>query len=382
MNDHGQPALTRSLTRRRFLIGAAITGVGVTALDGLAGGWLPLSRPRPLRWMSPRGTLDVMDDYHLWTAKELGYFRLAGVDVELLPGPQDPQAMMQALAAGEADVGFPSPATLVSAVDRGLPLVSVFQTFPQQVFSLAVPRLSPITTAAHLAGRTIAVGSLTWRTIVDPMLVDAGVEVRTVRYVEGGPGWNHLLDRGRADAALVWDGLRADWEARGIHHRSLPWERWSRLPSNSYVVRRDELDDPVRRDLHVRFLRGAVMGLELARRNPRAAAQLAYRSLPDLRASLSPQRALDWMLQIARGYGAAARSGHGWGFHYHDRWQRFSAAAADLGYAKPLRTDALVTNSLVAPANSGDRERVMADALGFELDRDFKRTRLPASTGL
>lgn len=323
-----------------------------------------------------------MDDYPLWVASKLGYFRMLGLEVELVPGPKDPDAMMLALAAGDSDIGFPPPSALVSAVDRGLPLVSVFQVFPTQVFTFAVPMQSPITRPAHLSGKVIAVGSLTWRRIIEPMLADAGVDLRAVGFVEGGPNWPLLLDRGRADAAVVWEGLRADWAAQGRRLRALGWERWSRLPSNSYVVRRDSLEDPVRRDLIIRFLRAVVMGLEFARQNPRAAAQVTYRSRPQLAKGLPPQRALDWMLQVAKGYGAAVRSGHGWGFHYPERWRRFTAAWSRLGYSKPLPETAVFTNHLVATVNDVNAARVTADGLGFTLDPDFRGLRLLASSAL
>jgi NitT/TauT family transport system substrate-binding protein len=368
----------RALTRRRFLGGAAVAGFGLAALDGLVLGWpgLPLSPARPLRWISPRGALDVMDDYPLWTARQLGYFRLMGIEAELLPGPHDPDAATRALAAGEADIGFPAPDALVRAVDRGLPLRSVFQLFPSQVFTLAVPEAGPIQRPAQLAGKTIAVGSRTWRTIVEPMLLDAGIDPRTVRYLEGGPAWGSLVSGGRADAALVWDGLHAAWTAQGVRLRSLPWERWSRLPSNSYVVRAADLGDPARRDLHRRFLAATVMGLEFARQNPRAAAQLTYRSRPHIANDLGPQRALDAMLQVARGYGAGAVGGAGWGVHEPDRWRRYAAASAQLGYTKPIPPTGLFTNELVASANAVDRQRIREDALEFVLDRDFSRTHL------
>ena len=39
-----------------------------------------------VRWISPRGTLQVMDDFNLWVPIKMGYFKELGIDVELIAG--------------------------------------------------------------------------------------------------------------------------------------------------------------------------------------------------------------------------------------------------------------------------------------------------------
>ena len=55
------------------------------------------------------------------------------------------------------------------------------------------------------------------------------------------------------------------------------------------------------------------MGLEFTKANPRAAAQITYRPLPDLQKTLKPQLALDSMLELAHAYGTSHLQGPGLG---------------------------------------------------------------------
>ena len=73
-----------SLGRRRFLQ-ATGAGVSMAALGGL---------PRPsfaqsgtVRWVSPRGTIEVLDDYPYWVAQTYGYF--GDIETTLEPGPME-----------------------------------------------------------------------------------------------------------------------------------------------------------------------------------------------------------------------------------------------------------------------------------------------------
>ena len=75
------------MDRRYFL---KVTGAGAVTMSALGG--TSLMSPAQasvasgsVTWISPRGTLEVMDDYPYWIGKELGYF--GDHDVKLEPGP-------------------------------------------------------------------------------------------------------------------------------------------------------------------------------------------------------------------------------------------------------------------------------------------------------
>jgi NitT/TauT family transport system substrate-binding protein len=372
--------LESGLNRRQFLGRAAGAGIAVAAAGTLVaacGGSKGRAEPATVRWISPRGTLVAMDDFDLWVPIELGYFEELGITAELDGGPGKDE--LRFVAAGKADMGYPSPGDLAAAIAAGVPVLSIWQQYPAQVFDFSLPKGSPITTVQGLAGKRVSVPSAGLRSIVDPLLVEAGVDPGSVELVENGAAWNLAVAQKKADAGLAWEGLRAQLQGQGLKLEYLLGSSFSQGPSNAYAVRKADLDDDARRDAHARFLQGVVMGLEFARRNPRAAAQITYRAVPGLPERIGPQIAVNALLQISAGYAQEQRRGKGWGFHDEAAWQAYLDTIRQLGQLEQeLAPEDVLTNDLVEAANSSaDVERARSDADAFELDKDFVKTTLP-----
>ena len=149
-----------------------------------------------------------MDDFNLWVADKMGYFKDLGLQVELQPGPLEALAVTKLVAENQADVGYPSPGVFLSSVDAGMPLIQPWDMMLGQTFNFAVKPDSPIQSVKDLAGKKIALGSEGWKVIVDPILEEAGVDPKTVTYLNAGNQWQSAPSLGQADAALTWRGLR------------------------------------------------------------------------------------------------------------------------------------------------------------------------------
>ena len=63
----------------------------------------PPAEMQKVVWVSPRGTLEVMDDFNMWVADKMGYFKDLGVEVEMQPGPLEALAVTKLIAEGQAD---------------------------------------------------------------------------------------------------------------------------------------------------------------------------------------------------------------------------------------------------------------------------------------
>ena len=389
-----EAAFERRVDRRQFLTRTAGAGVAFSSLgtllaacggddEGGGGGEAAGERGR-VRWISPRATLEVMDDYNLWVPIKQGYFEDLNLDVELIAGPQDILAPTKFVAENQADMGYPSPGVLVSSIASGVPVISIWEQYPAQVFGFSLPADSEITSARQLEGKRIAAGFPGAEVIIDPLLVEVGVDPDSVTVVDGGQQWNQIVAQGQADAGLIWEGLRAQLLGQGLELKFLLGSEFSEGPSNVYSVRKSDLEDEARRDVYTRFLQGVVMGFEFGKANPRAAAQLTYEEFPALQETLEPQIALESMMQLASGYGATARAGQGWGFHVEEAWERYINTLAELGQIdEPLEPAEVFTNDFVEPANSGaDVERARSDAEDFELNEQFADTEPPADLPL
>ena len=376
---HGGTLSRRELLKRGAMGTAALSAGSLLTAGGAFG-----SRGAALetvRWLSPRGTLQVMDDFNLWVPVKMGYFKSLGIEAKLIAGSvSDALASTKFVAQGKADMGYPSPGVLTASIDSGIAVKSVWDMISGQVFNFALPQDSKITSPKQLAGKTIAVGSSGWKVIIDPMLVELGIDPKSVKYVTAGAQWSQAAATGKADAALAWEGLRAQLAGQGLKLKYLIGTTWSKHPSNVYSVRTSDLDDPDKKDLYTRFLQGVVMGLEFTRANPRAAAQITYESLPDLRKTLKPQLALDSMLELAHAYGTSHLRGQGWGFNYRAGWANYLKIVKDLGQTKRLLSPSEVfTNELQAAANKkADVGKARADARAFKLNAAFAKTKVRA----
>jgi NitT/TauT family transport system substrate-binding protein len=377
MEDRIEEVFASEITRADFLKRAAVTGVGLSLLSGLeaAGALAANTATQTVRWISPRGTLDVMDDFDLWVPLKMGYFTKLGINAKLIAGPLgDALATTKFVAQNQADMGYPSPGVLTASIDSGIAVKSIWDMISGQVFDFALPTNSKITSVKQLAGKKIALGSAGWSTIVDPILVEAGVNPKSVTYVNAGNQWAQSTESGQADAGLAWEGLRAQWAGQGLKLKYLIGTKFSKQPSNVYSVRASDLSDNAKVDLYTRFLQGMIMGLEFAKANPRAAAQITYTSRPNLAKSLKPQAAYDSFLELAEAYGTSHRQGHGWGWHNPAGWANYLGIVHKLGQTKKMLAPSDVyTNSLAAAANKkADVGTARSDAKAFKLNSTFQ----------
>lgn len=368
--------INHPMTRRRLLQVSA-SGLVTTAVFG---GGLSLSgkaqaKPydSPFTWISPRGTIEVMDDYPYWVARDRGYFGDLGVETAMEAGPADGTAVVKFLAVEQADVGFPSPGVLSFAVNSGMDLVSVFGSGFLDLFNVAFRKGEGVKDLKELEGKTVLLGSAAWQSICDPMFAAVGVDPKKITYVEAGwPTWTTALASGQGDACLAWEGLRADLGAKGLDFDYWLGMRGSPLPSNSLVVRRGDLEDAERRALLKKYLRGWAMGSEFADRNPRAAADIVFKALPTTRANYGPRAGTESLMQIHRTFKGDMATRAGWGEHNIPAWDSFFNLLKSIGQSSiDISAARYITNDFIAEANDFDKSRVHADADGYVLPEDL-----------
>ena len=326
--------------------------------------------------MSPRGTLEVMDDYPLWVALDQGYFKELGLDVEVQPGVSGGPTHLALLTQGKADVGYPSPGIVSAAINTGIEVTIAFEMIPGQVFDFAVHKDSDIKSPADLKGKTIALWDVSGENIVAPIFAEQGIDPKSVRYVGSGQ-WGQLVGQKQADAALAWEGLRAQWDAVGLPLRYLIGSDFSKDPSNGYAIRAADVKDANKAAIMTCFLRGVAMGLEFGRVNPRAAAQITYDRFPAVREQMTRDLALESMRELMYLYNWTHAKGQGYGYSDAANWQSYLDRLHKLGQTtRQLKADEVITNAFVAGANAFDAKRVAANADAFKLAPEWASVQL------
>lgn len=371
------------LSRRRLMQGAAAAGVSATALSRFSAPAVMALNGNKVRWVSPRGTLDVLDDYAYWVAKKMGYF--GSIDTSIEAGPSDATACIKLVDQNQSDLGYPSPGVFTLGLEQGIPLVSVWEMGAKDVFDFAFPKGKGMTDLKGLEGGTILLGSAGWQSICDPLLYSQGVDISKVKYVPAGfPQWGTALQQGQGTAALSWEGLRAQWKSTGLDFDYWLGYEHSTFPANSFVARKSDFDDASTHDTYTKYLMGWAMGLEFAYQNPRAATEITMET-PELKDALTAafpdlSVAVESLMELASVFRGDFAKRQGWGWHDIDSWTSYFAAAKA---TKQLTKDVVVTdvvkNDFVAGANGFDKAKVKADADGYKLSDAFAKVPAPAT---
>jgi NitT/TauT family transport system substrate-binding protein len=356
--------------RRRFL---ELTGSGAVALASAVA--LRPGRAQAVtgtvRWVSPRGTIEVLDDYPYWVAQKYGYF--GDIETTLEPGPMEATACIKLVDQGQAEMGFPSPGVFSLGLEQGIPLVSAWDMGAYDVFDFAFRRGEKPADIKQLEGKTILLGSAGWQAIVDPMLAQIGLAPDSVSYAEAGNLWGQALMQGQGDAALSWEGLRAQWKGQGLEFDYFLGSEFSQFPANSFVIRRADFEDPGKDELYETYLRAWAMGLEFGHLNPRATTHLVLEQFPALASTLTPEVATESMMQLANVFRGDWPSRSGWGWHDMAQWQLFFETIHEIGQvSKPIAAADVISNKYVPAANQFDLARIEADAQSYQLPAEFE----------
>ena len=357
------------LTRRRLLQVSAAGVVSASSI-GLMRSAHAASYDGPFTWISPRGTLEVLDDYSFWVGKKMGYFD--GLDIDMQPGPSDGTATVKFVDVGVADMGFPSPGVFSFGLQNGMKLKSVFHMGARDTFSLAFRKGEGPKNIKDVEGMTILLGSAAWQPIVDPMLAAQGIDISTITYIEAGwPTWGTALSGGQGDAALAWEGLRAEWIATGLEFEYWLGVKHSPLPANTFVVRADDMADPDKKAFLEQYLRGWAMGLEFAEHNPRAAVQAVFDQFPTLASNLSPELGTTSILQQMNVFRGDWDKRQGWGWHDMESWQKFFDLSGKIAGTEPHKASDVCSNDAIAEANNFDLDKVKSDAAAADMSPEL-----------
>ena len=209
--------MSGGMSRRTFLQVSAAGVVTATALGARAAAPAPSpmrSSPGSRRAARSKCSTTIRTG----SAKKMGYFADLGIETDMQPGPSDGTATVKFVDVGQADMGFPSPGVFSFALaerheaEVGLPHGRL------DTFSLAFRKGEGTNDLKKLEGKTILLGSAAWQSIVDPMLAVQGVDI-----TQGQICRSRLADlgarrsqAGQGDAALSWEGLRAEWIGTGL----------------------------------------------------------------------------------------------------------------------------------------------------------------------
>lgn len=187
--------------RTAFLASLALLPVATVA------GTSPLSAQTSAGSLSIRlGDVPVDQFAEGYYAQDMGFFKNAGLNVELMPITTGAQ-ISAAIAGGAMDIGISNTAGLANAISHGAPFVIVAGGGLSDASAvLVVAKNSPLAAAKDLEGKTVGVETLGDLTQIAPSawMEQNGADYRKVRFIEiHFPEVSAAIERGAVDAAML-----------------------------------------------------------------------------------------------------------------------------------------------------------------------------------
>lgn len=313
--------------------------------------------------------------YPFYVAQELGYYEEEGLDVtiEVVAGGSE---SLQQMLAGNADVAMTASASALQGLAQEHDLKWVFTWFYENVYNLASPEDSAITSLDDLGDNgDIGVSELSGgevpeiRGIMGAEGYSEGDDYTIVPVGEGGALTYESLDSGRVDAysSTVFD--IAAVENAGMPLRTLLTGDYLYLPSTGIVVTDEILNS--RRDDLVGFHRAVVKAWQFGLANPDAVKQIVEELAPELYED--PELAESfWDTTFASLEPPEAIADEPLGVAYLPGWETFLEHVAQGTVEEgaiaegTVDLDEFLDDSVAEEANDFDLEEVEEDAANYE----------------
>lgn len=179
----------------------------------------------------------------MWAAIGEGYFADEGLElqVEAVDGSSQ---VLQAMSAGQAQIGAPGPGPVLGARARDIDVVFFYNLYPKSVFGLLVKDDSGVTQVSDLKGKVVGVGTADGAEVsfARAILSDAGMkEGDDYTFLPVGDGGTaavaFLRDEVSAYAGAVSDA--AILASRGLNLNEITPEEYLAYFGNGYAVLRD-----------------------------------------------------------------------------------------------------------------------------------------------
>ena len=329
-----------------------------------------------IRLLMPIAQIDEIFSPFL-IAKEVGYFRDEGLDVDIIAVAGAKAALIQ-LASGNAEMAVIQPPDLMAGQQppNNMPVQLVYDMYYQNIWSVAVPTESPIKSVDELKGRKIGVAAMgsTAVTYGKAFLDKVGLQVpRDAQFLAigvGGQGATAVRSKA-VDAVIYWDAMYIKLSQIGLGLRFLPTdEKLRSLPDASLGARLDFIDKNPKAVIGIG--RALAKGYIFNQANPEAAIRITWKQVPTSKALNVPEdKALKNAIAVnqTRMKIWVTPKTNVWGKFIDSDWQNLVAFAKQYGLVDPkadVSLARLYTERFVPDFNKFDRDAVIAQAKAWK----------------
>jgi NitT/TauT family transport system substrate-binding protein len=306
-------------------------------------------------------------------ATKMGWFRDAGINVELVPLPGSSDCA-KLVATGDLMFALPSIEPVIPLRLQGVKEKVFYTAYQGNIYGLVVPAGSPIKSVKDLRGKRIGVASMASgavpvaRALLAQNGIDPQKDAQIVVVGEAGQA-AALVRAHQVDALSIYDTQYALIQNAGVPLRPLDMGALARYPSNGFLALEETLAK--NRAQALGLARGYAMGTIFALANPEAAVKVLYDVFPQTKPTGKTEqqaihddvlvldaRAEHWKLEA----GGVKRWGES-NVREFDAYEDFLLKQGVIAQKVPA-TD-LVTNELIADVNRIDAGKIVAAAKAY-----------------
>lgn len=227
------------------------------------------------------------DHAPLFVAKEKGFFKEAGLDVDLI-GPADPADPPKLVAAKKADIAITYEPDFIEQVDQGLPLIHLATLIDKPLACLSVLKDGPIHSIRDLKGKQIGYSTGSFTDIVlKTMLAKNGMNIEDVHAINIHYDLTQALLSKKMDAI---SGMMRTYEVIQMdlagHPARIFLPEQNGVPTYSeliFVVNKNNRHDP----RFPKFMTALQRGVDYLQQHPNESWQLFIKSHPELNDTLN-----------------------------------------------------------------------------------------------
>ncbi|HET7478735.1 MAG TPA: ABC transporter substrate-binding protein [Rubrobacteraceae bacterium] len=281
------------------------------------------------------------DHAGVYAAKEEGYFKDAGLDVQIRQ-PSDPAAVLQLVAAGRSEFGISYENEMTNAGIRDIPVQSVMAIMQEPLNSIISLKKSGITSPEDLAGKKIGYAGQSFGTaVIDTVLRKAGKDPSSAEKVNVGYDLRPALTSGRVDAIVdaYWNIEAVELKQKGFETNVIRLPQVGVPNYNELVVATSDSYAKENPETVRKFVGALVKGHRYAVEHPEAAKDALLKANKEL-----DPRTAEETLKLTTPVFKAARIG------YQDpkEWQAYvDWAVKNDVLKKPVEVDKVMTNKFL-----------------------------------
>jgi NitT/TauT family transport system substrate-binding protein len=229
----------------------------------------------------------------IYVAQAKGYYKEAGIEVNILPGRGSTFAAMT-VGAGKEEFGVSDPAAVLAARAKGVPVVAVANLQQDNGVALIATEKSGITKVEELKGRKVGIlpGSTT-TIFLQALMKKHGVNMEDVKSVTWRPGTDlpMLLNGTIESEATVYNNEIVTW---AVEHPELKLKVWPMAtlgfdtPGYALVTNDDLLAK--KPDMVRAFTKATMRGAEYAMKNGDESVAILIKAAPELKTEVEAKK--------------------------------------------------------------------------------------------